>query len=151
MSRARRRRAAAFTLVEVLVSLGILALAAIVLGAAYVNTLEAHRAAAARAASGAPLDFLHEVLLNEPERETVEKGGEITLPDDRRLRWEAVIEETPVPDLFQVTVTGRIDGTAATEFTHTLRLLRPTWSDAQVREKIRTDWRSLREQAKEDR
>ncbi|MBA4137914.1 MAG: hypothetical protein C0518_11400 [Opitutus sp.] len=139
----------AFTLIEVLISLAILGLAAIVLGAAYANTLEAHRAIAARAAAGAPVDFLREVVLNEPERDKVEKGGDLSLPDNRRLRWEAKIEEAVVPDLFQVVIQGRVDGEAnrpAEEFSQTLMLLRPTWSDASRREQLRSEWRASRPQ-----
>lgn len=145
MKPARRTRRAAFSLIEVLVSLAILALAVIVLGAAYANTLEAHRAVAARAVAGAPLDFLREQLLNEPEREKVEKGGDVQLPENRRLTWRAEIEEALVPDLFKVTVTGRIDGGTSgnpEEFTESFMLLRPTWSDPQKRETLRTEWRS---------
>jgi general secretion pathway protein I len=146
-----RRRG--FTLIEVLVSLAVLALAAIVLGAAYVNTLEAHRTAAQRAAVGTPLEFLREAILNEPEREKIEAGGDLSLPDNRRLRWEATLEASAVPDLFRVVVTGRVEGgdlRAPEEFAHTLMLLRPTWSDAQEREQIRTDWRALLEKRAEE-
>lgn len=136
-----------FTLIEVLVSLALLGLAAVVLGAAYVNTLDAHRAAAARAASGAPLEFLREPILNEPERDKIEKGGEVQLPDNRRLVWQAKVEETAVPDLFAVTVTGRVDGglggnTPAEDFSQRLMLHRPTWSDPTRREQLRSDWRA---------
>ncbi|MBI2514207.1 MAG: prepilin-type N-terminal cleavage/methylation domain-containing protein [Opitutae bacterium] len=144
----------AFTLIEVLVALAVLALAAIVLGAAYANTLEAHRAVAQRAVGGSAMDFLHDQVLNEPEREKVEKGGDVSLPDDRRLRWEAKIEEAPVPDLFKVTVTTRTSGgtmKADEESTETLMLLRPTWSDAQRREQLRSDWRAAHEKAQEAR
>lgn len=136
----------AFTLVEVLISLAILGLAAIVLGAAYVNTLEAHRAAAARAVVGAPIEFLRDQLLNEPEREKIEQGGEVQLPENRRLRWEAKVEEALVPDLFAVVVSGRVEGGDASrppeEFTRTIMLLRPTWSDPQRREQLRSEWRA---------
>lgn len=135
-----------FTLIEVLVSLALLGLAAVVLGAAYANTLEAHRAAALRAAAGAPLEFLREPILNEPEREKVEKGGEVQLPENRRLLWQAKIEETAVPDLFAVTLSGRIDGgtgkASAEEFAQRLMLLRPTWSDPVRREQLRSEWRA---------
>lgn len=147
-----RHRLRAFTLIEVLVALAILALAAIVLGAAYANTLGAHRAVAQRAVGGSAMDFLRDQVLNEPEREKVEKGGDLSLPDDRRLRWEAKIEEAPVPDLFKVTIRTRIGGGMAQadeENTDTLMLLRPTWSDAQRREQLRSDWRAAHERAQE--
>jgi prepilin-type N-terminal cleavage/methylation domain-containing protein len=132
-----------FTLVEVLASIAILAMAAVVLGAAYVNTLNAHHAVAVRAATGHEIDYLRDALLNEPERENVEKGGEVMLPDNRRLQWDAVVDEAPVPDLFKVTVRGRVSGSATVEessFEETLMLLRPTWSDPAKREQLRTAW-----------
>jgi prepilin-type N-terminal cleavage/methylation domain-containing protein len=144
----------AFTLIEVLVALTILAIAAVVLGGAYANTLMAHASVAQRAAGGSAMDFLHEQILNEPEREKVEKGGDLSLPDDRRLHWETKIEEAAVPDLFIVTVTTRMNGgTMRTEeqSTETFMLLRPTWSDPQRREQLRSDWRASREKAQEAR
>lgn len=142
----------AFTLIEVLVALTILAIAAVVLGAAYANTLGAHAAVAQRASGGSAMDFLHEQILNEPEREKVEKGGDLSLPDDRRLSWEAKIEEVAVPDLFRVTVTTRIAGgtmKSDEQATDTFMVLRPTWSDAQRREQLRSDWRASREKLQE--
>lgn len=149
-----RDRRRAFTLIEVLVALTILAIAAVVLGAAYANTLAAHSAVAQRASGGSAMDFLHEQILNEPEREKVEKGGDLSLPDDRRLRWEAKIEEAAVPDLFYVTVTTRIAGgtmKSEEQATQSFMVLRPTWSDAQRREQLRSDWRASREKLQEAR
>ncbi len=131
-----------------LVGIAILAMAAVVLGAAYVNTLGAHEAVARRAAAGSGMDYLREVIFNETERTKVEEGGHLALPDNRQMDWEAVIEEAPVPDLFKVVVRGRITGTGnkdAEEFEQTLMLLRPTWSDAGEREKLRVEWDKLRE------
>lgn len=147
------RRAAAFTLIEVLVSLALLALAAVVLGAAYANTLEAHRAAAQRAGLGQPLEFLREAVLLEPDRLKVEAGGDIILPGNRRLRWSAEVGETAVPDLFLVVVTGTAEteaGRGTEEFAQSLHLLRPTWSDPGRRDEIRQRWRDAR-RAEEER
>ena len=133
-----------------LVGIAILAMAAVVLGAAYVNTLGAHEAVARRAAAGSGMDYLRDVILNETERTKVEEGGHLALPDNRQMDWEAVVEEAPVPDLFKVVVRGRITGTSTKdqeEFEQTLMLLRPTWSDAGEREKLRVEWDKLRENA----
>lgn len=136
-----------FTLLEVLVGIAILAMAAVVLGAAYANTLGAHAAVAQRARTGDSMDYLREVIFNEPERDKVEKGGQVTLPDGRLLNWEATVEEAAVPDLFKVTVRGRFSGAASKDddFEHVAMVLRPTWSDSGKREQLRGDWTKLRE------
>ncbi len=96
------------------------------------------------------MDYLRDVILNETERTKVEEGGHLALPDSRQMDWEAVVEEATVPDLFKVVVRGRITGTSnkdAEEFEQTLMLLRPTWSDAGEREKLRVEWDKLREKS----
>lgn len=138
----------AFTLLEVLVGIAILAMAAVVLGAAYVNTMSAHAAVARRAVDGPGMEFLREAILNEPDRTKVEQGGSVPLPDGRQLQWSATLEELPVPDLFRVEVRGRIDGgREPEEFTQSVHLLRPTWSDPTRREQIRVQWNERREEA----
>jgi len=140
-----------FTLLEVLVAIAILAMAAVVLGAAYANTLGAHAAVAQRASKGDGMDYLREAVFNESERSKVEEGGQLALPDDRQLRWEATIEEAAVPDLFKVVIRGRISGGTAKEaeeFEHTSMVLRPSWSDGGKREQLRDDWTKLREREK---
>lgn len=130
--------------------IAILGMAAVVLGAAYVNTMSAHDAVARRAAGGHELDFLREAVWNEPEREKVEEGGRLNLPDGRQLEWMAQIEEAPVPDLFRVDLRGRIVGGPGepVEFTQRVMLLRPTWSDVGKREQLATDWAREREEAR---
>ncbi len=137
----------AFTLLEVLVGIAILAMAAVVLGAAYVNTMSAHAAVARRAVEGPGMEYLREAILNEPDRAKVEQGGSVPLPDGRQLQWTATLEELPVPDLFRVEVRGRIDGgKEPEEFTQAVHLLRPTWSDPGRREQIRVQWNQRREE-----
>ena len=137
----------AFTLLEVLVGIAILAMAAVVLGAAYVNTMSAHAAVARRAVEGPSVEYLREAILNEPDRTKVEQGGSVPLPDGRQLQWTATLEELPVPDLFRVEVRGRIDGgKEPEEFTQSVHFLRPTWSDPGRREQIRVQWNQRREE-----
>lgn len=142
------RASNAFTLIEVLVGLAILAMAAVVLGAAYVNTMSAHAAVARRATDGPGVEYLREAILNEPDRTRVEQGGSVPLPDGRQLQWTATLEELPVPDLFRVEVHGRIEGAKEPEeFAQTVHLLRPTWSDPIRREQLRVLWNQRREEA----
>ena len=137
-----------FTLLEVLVGLAILALAVVVLGAAYVNTLGAHATVAQRATAGVGMDYLREAVLAEADRQKVEVGGRMSLPDDRALHWEATVETAAVPDLFRVVVSGRItggrDGGEET-FEQKLMLLRPGWSEPDRREQVRAEWAHVRE------
>jgi prepilin-type N-terminal cleavage/methylation domain-containing protein len=137
-----------FTLLEVLVGIAILALAVVVLGAAYVNTLGAHAAVAQRATAGEGMDYLREAVLAEPDRRKVEAGGRMPLPEDRDLSWVATVEAAAVPDLFRVVVRGRITGGrdgSEEAFEQKLMLLRPDWSEPDRREQVRADWARTRE------
>jgi general secretion pathway protein I len=134
-----------FTLLEVLVSLAIFALASVILAAAYVNTLTAFDAAARQQGRSQDLKLVRAKLLAEPDREIVEQGGALVLPDDRQVRWEAEVAPTGVADLFHVTLHCEFTGAGrAGSWTQdsSLLLLRPTWSAADVREKLRAEART---------
>jgi len=145
----RRDRAAGhgFTLLEVLVALAIFALAAVVLGATYVNALNAYEAATRRNGYSEDLRFARMVVLTEPDRKKVEEGGDLDLGGGKRARWQADVASTNTVDLFSVTWTCDITDPARPEpyrTSQTFLLLRPTWSDPveratlleQVRERI---------------
>ena len=122
----------AFTLIEVLVSLAILAIATVALGAAYVNLIMTHDAL--RKMDGAQDDFhwARAALLAEPERLKAESGSDVILPDGRTARWRATITPSAVSDLFDVVLEVEVPPVSGSgELQHrttTLRLLRPTWS-----------------------
>src|SRR4051812_45954159 len=98
-----RSSPAGFTLIEVLVSLAIFALAAVVLGATYVNVMGGYAAVAKMNEHEQDLQFVRTTaLLGEPDRKLVEAGGELALPDNRTAHWEAQVEETTVANLFRV-------------------------------------------------
>jgi general secretion pathway protein I len=128
----RGRPVRAFTLIEVLVALAIFAIAAVVLGAAYSNLMLTHAALRDRDGSENDLAWARELLLAEPDRAAVERGGDIVLPDGRNATWRATIEPSSVSDLFDVMLeldAPPRDGTGDLVRTkETLRLLRPTWS-----------------------
>jgi general secretion pathway protein I len=132
-------------LLEVLVSLAIFALAAVILAAAYVNTLTAFDVAARQQGRQQDLQLVRAVLLAEPDRKIVEEGGELVLPDGRRVRWAADVAPTSVADLFNISLhcefTGSGRGGAWTQDT-SLMLLRPTWSESDAREKLRANSRT---------
>src|SRR3954470_10348335 len=103
-TRAAGGRLAAFTLVEVLVSLAIFAVAAVVLGAAYVNILVNYQAMRAWSSDREELAYARATLLAEPDRTKAERGGELALLAGGNLRWKATIADLPRADLFQVTL-----------------------------------------------
>lgn len=129
----------AFTLIEVLVSLAIFGLASVVLGATYVNVLANYRAALKRPARQAELTLLRPALLAEPDRARAEQGADQPLPGNRAARWRSRIEETVIADLFEVTFEWEITepGGAPVTGREKFMLLRPTWSDPSVRERLR--------------
>ena len=134
----------AFTLIEVLVSLAIFAVAAVSLGAAYSNVLLSRIAMKQDEQRLDDRARCRAALLETPGFEDVEAGGEIHLPGGRTARWEGKIEATSVSDLFAVQLTAEIeatDGGEAEEFAETRMLLRPTWSIPSDRQKIRDDAR----------
>jgi general secretion pathway protein I len=137
-----RRRG--FTLIEVLVSLAIFALAAVSLGAAYSNVILSRIAMKQDEQRLDDLARCRAALLETPGFDDVETGGEIHLPGGRTARWKGKIEATAVSDLFAVQLTAEIEptnGGEAEEFNETRMLLRPTWSIPSDRQKIRDEAR----------
>lgn len=138
-----RRSRRGFTLVEVLVSLGIFAVAVVVLGAAYVNVLVGYQTMKGRTTAQDDLAFARSQLMAEPVRETAEQGGQMRMSDNGNLRWTAEIDETDRADLFDVTIEYEISpntGPLRRE-RQTFRLLRPTWSKIEKREELRAGFK----------
>jgi general secretion pathway protein I len=137
--RATTRRA--FTLIEVLISLAIFALAAVVLAATYLNVLGSYQAAARRQQGEEDWKLVRTTVLSEPDRTKIESGGRLPLADGSNLRWTAKIEEAGVADLFAVTIRAGPEFAAAGADSRAreqkLMLLRPHWSDPVARDKLR--------------
>ena len=144
MNASLQRRRAGFTLVEVLVALGIFAIAAVVLGTAYVNVLLNYDAMRVRTAEKSDLAFARATLLAEPVRADAERGGQMTTAGGGTLRWRAEIREASRADLFEVALDFEVaaPGQAAARHTReTFLLLRPTWSEPAKREQLRAAFR----------
>lgn len=133
-----RRRG--FTLLEVLVALAIFALAAVVLGTAYVNVLNSYAVAARLNEGQEEVAAARALLLAEPDLKKAEEGGEFDSVEQRRVRWKAQIEPTGTADLFQVLFTCEVTQSGTAKPVHVeenFRTLRPTWSEAAARDKLR--------------
>ena len=137
-----RRRG--FTLIEVLMSLAIFALAAVSLGAAYSNVILGRIALQQDEQRLDDIARCRAALMETPGFDDVESGGDIHLPGGRTAHWKGKIEATAVSDLFAVQLTAEIEptnGGEAEEVTETRMLLRPTWSIPSDRQKIRDEAR----------
>ena len=142
MSATRRRRG--FTLVEVLVSLAIFALAAVVLGTAYINVLGGYQKMRRSGLDESDVAFVRAIVLAEPNLEKVEKGGEMSRSDNGTLRWSVAVEPTTRADLFRVELDCELPGAGKAPARHvrdSFLVLRPTWSDPAEREKLRAKFR----------
>ena len=129
-----------FTLVEVLISLAIFALASVVLAAAYLNVLGGYQSVALRQQGEEEWKLVRSVVLSEADREKVEEGGRLQLSDSSSLRWTAKIEGTAIADLFAVTVRSEPEFAVGSEIRvreQRILLLRPKWSDPAERDKLR--------------
>lgn len=127
----------AFTLIEVLVSLGIFALAAIVLSAAYLNILGAYQTVRQRQQDDEDWKHLRAQVLTEPDRAVLERGGNLPRPDGSIQAWTVRIEPTAIADLFTVTLRLEKPGEAGAPPERRLNLLRPAWSDPGERDRLR--------------
>mgnify|MGYP003660796076 CR=1 FL=1 len=143
------KRPRAFTILEVLAALAIVATAAIVLGAAYVNVLLGYEHAERSTKVDADVRFAREILFRMPDLEAVEDGDDFETADGRRIIWRAQVEPTLVADLFEVEFEVEIidensgEGEVVVE---RFRLLRPTWSEDDERDLLRTEMRDDIEQ-----
>jgi general secretion pathway protein I len=129
--KSRRAQSAGFTLLEVLVALGIFAMAAIVLGTAYVNVLTGYEVARRATVSDPEAQFARAQLLAQADIELARQGGDFESAEGRSVRWTATIDPTETTDLFQVIFECEIAGTANTKpqiLKQQFRVLRPTWS-----------------------
>ncbi len=140
-----KTRIRAFTLIEVLAALAIVALSAIVLGAAYVNVLLGYEHAEEATRVDADVQFAREILFREPDREQAEEGDSFENAAGREVRWRATIEPTDIADLFDV----QFEVIVAGDQTETervvqerFRMLRPTWSEDNERELRREESRN---------
>lgn len=122
-----------FTLVEVLVAIALFAIASAVLYESAMNGLLTLKALQRETEQFDDLRFVRNQILQEPDLDKFEEGGEVETLDSGTVRWEAIVEPTETLHLFRVDLTiefpaekGSIEPRIVQE---TLHVLRPTWSD----------------------
>lgn len=133
----------AFTLLEVIVALAIFALAAVVLGAAYINVLNAYDVVSRGNQTDEDVRFARGQLLAEPDHDKAETGSDFVAAGGRQLKWHATIEATATADLFAVTFVCELSDPAGSNGPQTVTehftIMRPTWADPTVNTKLKQD------------
>jgi len=130
-----------FTIIEVLIALAIFSGAAVMLSATYLNVLNGYALIEHEGDYQNEIKFARATLLSEADLDTVEKGGEFEATNGRHVNWKATVEPTQTADLFTVTFECEINAAEMKKPMHTtdtFRLLRPTWSKADERDKLRS-------------
>ncbi|WP_414661307.1 prepilin-type N-terminal cleavage/methylation domain-containing protein [Horticoccus sp. 23ND18S-11] len=139
----RTSRCGAFTLVEVLVALVVFAMAAVVLGASYLNILNSYEVVSRGVLVNEDFAFARQQVVNEPDRKKLEQGGEFETTSGARLKWTVEITSTAMPNVFTVAMECELSdptGLAPTKRTQTFTVLRPTWViDVAERDKLKAD------------
>jgi general secretion pathway protein I len=134
------RRNRGFTLIEVLVSLMIFSLMAVVMGSAYLNVLNSYEVAQRSNENDGDVDFARSLLLTQSDLPTAQSGSEFD-DGDRHVKWTADIEPTTTTDLFTVAFTCVLTDPKAGDktVTESFMLVRPTWSDPTERTTLRSN------------
>lgn len=115
---AQARPASGFTLIEVLLALALFTVTAAVLAQTCSNLLYSQHTLSSAAEKDGSLIWLQRYLLRLPNRQTLEQGGRIDLPDGRRVEWEAVVEPTDTLDVLQVSLHLKINQPAVARPVH---------------------------------
>lgn len=134
-----------FTVIEVMVAMAIFFGAVVVFASSYLDILNAYAKIENDGDYKNDVKFARAMLMAEPDLETVEKGAEFETVGGHRISWKATIEGTNVADLFAVTFecdVNSVDLKEPLHITEKFRLLRPTWSKPEDRDKLRTDART---------
>ena len=136
-----------FTILEVLAALVIFAGAAVSLTTAYIGVLDAYAHIKTTMQADENTKLTRSALFSQPDPALATQGDEFDVADSggqsRHIAWTADIQYTQVADLFDVTLTTAVtpQGGLTTTSSETIRLLRPTWSDASQRTALQTDAR----------
>lgn len=139
-----RKRANAFSLIEVVIALAVFALAATVLMSSFVDALLARESTSSKSLINTDIRAVRMQLLLEPSIEAAEDGNEYESLSSGEASWTATINPTNVVDLFKVNFSIEFreppEGHSGS-YKEILYLLRPTWSEIDERDKLLHDKR----------
>jgi general secretion pathway protein I len=135
----------AFTIIEVLISMAIFAMAVTVLAGGYLNVLGGYEQAKQIMTSDHDLQFVRSQVMAMTDSTSNLQGSYVNV-DGVNVSWniEAPVPNVVVPDLFAVTYTCLIDdGTKPVTTTESFWIERPTWSDPDTQSSLRTSSSAL--------
>ena len=141
----------AFSLMEVLVALGLFAVTVTVLSQSAYNALRSQEILENRPKDSIDYQWATRFVLSIVDKELIERGGGLTVPSGGQVQWEATIEETPMVDVFLISLTFNPQSgfnnkkEKTIPYATKLFLLRPGWSDPTKRANLLEDKRSALE------
>ena len=120
-----------FSLIEVVIAIAIAGIAFFVLTETFFNVLLTLESLESESDYQKDVRFVRREIIQIPDREELESGGEITTLDLGTAEWLVEIEALDVVDLFRVDLEIEFENPEGEPFPYyeTLYLLRPTWSD----------------------
>ena len=128
-----------FSLIEVVIAVALFAAACTVLTSAFVNALLAREHSQNNSLRADDIRAVRLQLLLEADRDKAEDGGDFKTIHSGIARWKCSIEESEIVDLFkvlfEVKFSDPIEGTNE-NYQESLYLLRPTWSESDVRSEL---------------
>lgn len=132
----------AFSLIEVLIALALFAIAANVISSAFINALLSRERNDSRLYNDFAIQTARKQLLLEKNIEDAEDGGTVETLELGEVDWYAEILPTEIVDLFEVQLYGTfydLEDSQKANFSETLYLLRPTWSESDERSMLLED------------
>jgi general secretion pathway protein I len=113
-----------------MVALCIFAMAAVVLGASYLNVLTSYEVLSRGMQVNEDFAFARQIILREPDRNKLEEGGQFETAGGQQAKWSVEITSTAVPNVFNVAFSSEVSDpnrTEPTKLTQQFTVLRPTW------------------------
>ena len=136
------RKPKAFTLIEVLISLALFALASNIIASAFINALLARESNPSITYKDIATQTARRQLLLEPNLEDAMDGARIETLEIGEVVWASEILPTDIVDLFECQLVIEfldVDSETASTYNETLFLLRPTWSVSDERSSLLQD------------
>ena len=138
----KKKGSMAFSLIEVLIALALFAIAANVISSAFINALLSRERNDSRLYNDFAIQTARKQLLLEKNIEDAEDGGTVETLELGEVDWYAEILPTEIVDLFEVQLYGTfydLEDRQKANFSETLYLLRPTWSESDERSMLLED------------